>query len=363
MLEKIDWNVLKDYVNNNLIIANKHPEYDIWILNYSPKVQFKNFWDIYTISCRGLVVDVDGNILARPFKKFKNYEEYDVSEIDLSQKYEIFEKYDGSMILLFYYESEMKWIVASRGSFISEQALEAEKILNEKCETYNKLNHAHTYMFEIIYKKNKIIVDYGDSRDLILLAIINTSTGSELKHCDIISLYSKYFTIAKKYKIHVNDLHELKKLEENNREGFVIRFDNGFRVKIKFSEYVRLHGMLSNVSNILVWNYLKNNHNFDEFINKIPDELFNWLKNTIKELQSDFNAIEYCALKSFVKIYHINNIIERKEFANEVIKSKYRSILFKLYDKKSYDDIIWMMIKPVHCKPFRSEMYEELDTN
>ena len=32
-LKKVDWNVLNEYINNNLIIANKHPEYDIWILN------------------------------------------------------------------------------------------------------------------------------------------------------------------------------------------------------------------------------------------------------------------------------------------------------------------------------------------
>ena len=83
ILEKIDWNVLNDYISNDLITINKHPEYNLWILNYSPKAQFKKFWDIYTKSCRGLVIDEDGNIIARPFQKFKNIEEHDPSEIDM----------------------------------------------------------------------------------------------------------------------------------------------------------------------------------------------------------------------------------------------------------------------------------------
>ena len=78
VLLKIDWNILNSYIDNNLIIANKHPEYDIYILNYSPKVQFKKFWDTYTLSCRGLIIDTEGNILARPFQKIFNYA-YDIN--------------------------------------------------------------------------------------------------------------------------------------------------------------------------------------------------------------------------------------------------------------------------------------------
>lgn len=149
LLKKVDWNELNDYIDNNLIVANKHPEYDIWILNYSPKAQSKKFWDKYTMSCRGMVIDAKGNILARPFQKFKNYEEHDPSEIDLTQDYEIFEKMDGSLIILFYYELHETWIVASRGSFISEQSIEARKMLD--VSIFNKLSKTNTYLFEIIY--------------------------------------------------------------------------------------------------------------------------------------------------------------------------------------------------------------------
>ena len=351
ILEKLDWSVLNTYIDNNLIMANKHPEYDIWILNYSPKVQSKKFWDDYTLSCRGLVVDKEGNILARPFQKFKNYEEYEPSKIDMSEKFEIFEKMDGSLIILFYYEPSMEWIVASRGSFISEQMLEAQKMLD--ASVLVNLNKYVTYLFEILYPENRIVVDYGKRKELVLLTAIITEDGVELSHDVIMNMYSKFFTVVKKYNLTVSDLEDLKRLEEDNREGFVVKFENGFRVKVKFKEYVRLHGILTNVSNLVVWEHLKNNYNFDELLDRVPDEFYDWLKKTVNVLQTSFNEIERVALKEFLTLTHVNSIVERKEFANHACKSELRSILFKLYDKRPYDEIIWKMVRPVYSKPFK----------
>jgi RNA ligase len=356
-LEKIDWNILKTYVDNSLIIANKHPEYDLWILNYSVKVQSKKFWDDYTLSCRGMIIDAEGNILARPFVKFKNYEEYDPSEIDMSKEFEIFEKMDGSLIILFYYAQRMEWIVASRGSFISEQAIEGKKMLNKIAYNntlYNILNTSCTYLFEIIFPENRIVVDYGNRRELVLLGKINTADGFEYSHKSLVKNYEEYFTIVKKYDIkNIKNFKELQKLEEENREGFVVRFADGFRVKVKFAEYCRLHIILTNVSNLTIWEHLMNNYDFDVLLDRVPDEFFDWLKKTAKTIQNDFNEIERQALKEFLRIYHVNGIIERRLFAAEALKTKYPSILFRLYDKRNYDEIIWKQVRPVYSKPFK----------
>lgn len=352
LLEKIDWDVLNTYIDNNLIVSNKHPEYDIWILNYSPKAQYNKFWDEYTISCRGLVIDADGNILARPFQKFKNYEEYDPSEIDWTIPFEAFEKMDGSLIIVFYYGVMSEWIVASRGSFISEQAQEASKMLNES--KYRVLDKDNTYIFEILYPENRIVVNYGNRRELVLLTRINTKTGSELPYNDLVLRYSDLFSIVKKVELKsLNELLNYQKLDKDNEEGIVVRFTNGFRFKLKFSEYCRLHVILTNVSNITVWEHLMKKYDFDALSDRVPDEMYAWLKNTISKLQSDYNEIERITLKEFMRIYYINNITTRKEFAMEALKSEYHSILFSMYDKKSYEELIWKRIRPVHSKPFR----------
>jgi RNA ligase len=351
VLKKIDWDVLREYIANNLITANKHPEYNIWILNYSPKAQSMRFWDEYTLSCRGMVIDAEGNILARPFQKFKNYEEHDPSEIDLDKPFVIYEKLDGSLIIVFYYEVKREWIVASRGSFISEQSLEAKKMLGLKTE---KLNTNCTYLFEVIYPENRIVVNYGDRRELVLLANIVTETGEEIPHDELVRLYSNYFTVVNLFDMgNITDLNQLKELDEENQEGFVIRFDNGFRVKVKFSEYVRLHGILTNVSNLTVWEHLKNGYDFDELLDRVPDEFYDWLKKTVRILRNRYNDIERQALLEFVRIYHVNEITERSLFAEHAKLSEHRSILFKLYDKRGYSDIIWKSIRPEYSKPFK----------
>lgn len=359
ILEKVDWNVLNNYIEENLIIANKHPEFDIWILNYSPKAQSKKFWDIYTLSCRGMVIDSEGNILARPFQKFKNYEEHDPSEIDLTQDFDIFEKMDGSLIIIFYYEPRMTWIVATRGSFISEQSIEARKMLD--ISIFDKLSKIDTYLFEILYPENRIVVDYGKRRELVLLGRIQTETGFELYHKYLVTWYSKWFTVVKRYNIkNIQNLNELKAIEEDNKEGFVIRFFNGFRVKVKFTEYIRLHGILTNVSNLTVWEHLRDNYEFDELLDRVPDEFYDWLKKTANKLQLEFNEIERQSLLEFMNIYHINKITERSVFADIAKKSNYRSILFKLYDRRPYAQIIWKMIRPTYSKPFK-DGYELTD--
>ena len=83
---------LKQYEQDGLLYSQTHPTLPLTIYNYTDKVQWENLWDEITLSCRGLVVDSLGNIVARPFKKFFNLSE---GKTNTTDKYEIFEKLDG----------------------------------------------------------------------------------------------------------------------------------------------------------------------------------------------------------------------------------------------------------------------------
>ena len=51
--------------------------------------------------------------------------------------------------------------------------------------------------------------------------------------------------------VQVNEGYDLLKEEiSKDKEGYVIRFKNGFRMKIKGEEYKRLHKILTNISNL-----------------------------------------------------------------------------------------------------------------
>lgn len=339
-------------VDEGYLIMNKHPKKDLFILNYSKTTQFEKNWNEYTLMCRGLVVDVDFNVVARPFKKFFNLEEHNKSEIPKDLSFEAYEKMDGSLGILFNYEGE--WIFASRGSFNSDQAVWGTNKLKEWFGdiSLNWMGKENTFIFEIIYPENRIVVNYGDDEDLVLLGAINTNTGEEMSYEEISKRYYKHFTIVKKYDVK-EDVTELGDLEEDNREGFVVRYSNGFRVKVKFREYCRLHRILTNVSTKSIWEALRNGDGLEDIVDAVPDEFFDWVKNTKRDFLEKYDTVEREALKEFWRIYIVENRTLKKDFALMAKDYKYSSILFKLFEgKDNYSDFIWKLLKPVYTKPF-----------
>ena len=65
----------------------------MWIWNYSVSVQYERLWDEITVQCRGLVTNSKGEIVARPFTKFFNYEELTPEEIP-NEYFDVYEKMD-----------------------------------------------------------------------------------------------------------------------------------------------------------------------------------------------------------------------------------------------------------------------------
>lgn len=141
---KVNLKELNQYIEEGWIEYQDHPSLPLRIYNYSRNCQFEDYWDNLTLMCRGLVLDHDGNIIARPFRKFFNLEE---SKHTPTTDFEVYEKMDGSCIILFNYGNE--WILATRGSFTSDQAIRGKEMLN-KYPT-EKLDKNKTYLFEIIY--------------------------------------------------------------------------------------------------------------------------------------------------------------------------------------------------------------------
>lgn len=140
--------------------------------------------------------------------------------------------------------------------------------------------------------------------------------------------------------------------KSNDREGYVIRFRNGFRVKVKFEEYCRLHRILTQVSNKTIWEYLSQGRDFDEILDKVPDEFYGWVKSTKENLLKDYLEIEKEA-KGYYRPFE-----NRKEAAEHFLKHRLSGILFSMLDGKNPSPIIWRMIKPKFEKPFASNGQE-----
>ena len=329
--------LLQEMLAQGYVIRQKHPTEKLWIYNYSTAAQYERVWNEITMQCRGLILDENHQIIARPFEKFFNLGETE-NQLIPDESFEVYEKMDGSLGILYWYQE--KAFIATRGSFQSEQSVVANEILQDKYgHLLAQLEQDKTYLFEIIYPSNRIVLNYGDLKDLVLLAVIDNGTG---KDCPLPNVG---LPLVKRYN-NYQDIQELVGIEEENREGFVVRFQSGLRYKIKFAEYVRIHRIITGVSTISIWQYLSTGQTLEAFLEQVPDEFYDWVKQVQANLQAKFQAIETQCRAEY------KELATRKETAMYFMTCSYPPILFKMLDKKEYAPEIWKRLRPVFEKPF-----------
>jgi len=337
---------LNTYYNEGLLFKQVHPTLPLTIWNYSDRVQYDDLWNETLLMCRGLVTDNEGNIVAKSFNKFFNQEEG--KHIPTSE-FDVYTKLDGSLGIFFNYNGE--WIMATRGSFTSDQAIKGMEMLSKY--DYNKLHKDYTYLFEIIYSDNRIVCQY-DFEDVVLLGMIHTKTGQEvdihngeLRFRNLISNIG--LRVVKKYD-GITDYNTLKGMIKDDEEGFVVRFSNGNRMKIKGVEYLRLHKIMTNVSTTGIWEVLSTGGNMDEILKDVPDEFYKKIKDYVKELRYQYWSVQEHAGKYFDNLYesYDRELPEKAKYAEWVkqFDKHLHPILFRMYDNKDYSSYIWKLIRP-----------------
>ncbi|MFG3497789.1 RNA ligase [Streptomyces sp. NPDC047928] len=245
------------------VTRKAHPSLPLSLYTYTRTCQYERIWNRVTTRCRGLVADdVTGEVVALPLPKFFNVGEHESGQPYApalpDEPFEVYDKVDGSLAVVFHYAGG--WRVASKGSFISTQATWAQRLLDAK--DTSALTPGVTYLAEILYPQNRIVVDYGDRRDLVLLAAF-AKDGTEIPLADAAPAWQPIGSVVTVWP--AMPLAELLALTESNTlpggraatgtdaEGFVLRFASGVRAKAKLSEYVRLHKVLTGVTERDVW--------------------------------------------------------------------------------------------------------------
>jgi T4 RnlA family RNA ligase len=323
----INKETIKREIANGYISEQQHPTAPLRILNYTQKTQFDWHWNNETKQCRGLIVDNNWNIVARPFQKFFSYEQ--LNGVVPNEPFTAYEKMDGSLGILYHVDGVP--YIATRGSFTSPQAERATEIYRRKYRKV-KVDQSMTYLFEIIYPENQIVVNYGNTEDLILLAVIETETGDELPLPNI------GFTVVKQYDI--TEFKQLLEQQNDDREGFVVRFQSGQRVKIKFDEYKRLHKIITSLNPKHIWETLRSGKTLDNLLERTPDKFQQWVRETENELMKQFAEVECEARR---KLQFGN---DRKKLAQIFKQCQFHGIMFAILDRKNYKQLIWKTIKP-----------------
>lgn len=334
----MDIDILENYREKRLIYKQNHPRLPLLIWNYTPLCQYERKWDSITKICRGLITDLEGKIVGKPFPKFFNYEEKQHVPTD---KWQVYEKVDGSLGIIINYEGEI--VIATRGSFTSDQAKYAKELFDDTCcgiNTYNmEIKPGWTYLTEIIYPANRVVVSYADEK-LVLLGAYNENL-EEVEYENLPDWPYKVECYGQA------DFLELKKQDLENAEGYVVKFSNGDRCKIKFDTYLRLHRVMTCCSTRSIYDCLRANKNLEEILNGVPDEFYTKIKEYADYLQKSYNDLNQRAKETY---YAIENISSRKKFAEQAQTTDISDILFRMKDGREYSSLIWKRLEPTYEK-------------
>lgn len=331
---------LQPLVDGGWVTARRHPELPLTIYNYTPRTVYEKHWTPETLACRGLVLDDDDQIVLRPFRKFFNKHELDVMP---TGPFYAYEKMDGSLFIAGAWNDRI--ITATRGSFTSPQAIKGRDLLLAE-QGWVPMDGV-TYCFEVIYPQNRVVVDYGSEETLVILAIIDNGTGRTVtdwcppfesaRWCDDVS--AEYI---------IQNQHQ-----QANGEGLVLFFpQTDERVKVKFDEYVRLHKILTGINKRHIWERLSAGQSLDPLLERVPDEFYQWVRDTETALRGEFEIIREIHTERF---NYLRGSRDRKTFAERAKSTSggYNlAILFNLYDGKPIDRLIWKMIRPEAEAPF-----------
>jgi RNA ligase len=188
--------------------------------------------------CRGLIFDLDGYIMSRPFHKFFNAlekEETQLHAIDMTKPHVIMEKMDGSMIRPICLNGMIR-LATKMG--VTDIAIASEELLTaEQYEWLEQLVLSDvTPIFEYIAPTNKIVIEYAEPK-LVLLAMRNNFTGNYyMPHLAPFEVVQQYGSVEGGLSEYIARAREM-----SGREGDIIRFADGHMLKIKNDWYVRIH--------------------------------------------------------------------------------------------------------------------------
>lgn len=363
---------IEKYLQTGLVTESLHPEFPLNLFTYSRKAVHDNVWDAVTSRCRGIVINRETDeIVARPFEKFHNYGSTIAERDGLTEslmegrKPCVIEKVDG--FLCTGYTWAGKQYIASKGSFRSIHAKWATAEYNRTPRL--GFPEGKTPVFEGLHRSLRIVVDYGTRQGLVLLALIDNETGEEARPDELAEwAHRNGFEMVRVTDKTLLDALQDTILTENagTEEGYVLTWYNTgcppYRLKVKFTEYLRLHRMVTGVSPKRIWEVLSQatmKPELNDYLTNSTPWFNKFVTKWVRALQMEYDRQNSEALKAYARVKETVRVkvgqspyenlgAERKAWATEFQRDEnkeFASILFAMLDNKDVSSVIWKRVK------------------
>ena len=319
----------------------KHPEFPLYLLNYGPESPKEH---IVVRSCRGTVVGEDGTVYCRPFMRFFNWGEVEHRK-DIENAV-CYEKLDGSLINVWVNPFNGETMFTTRGSFEAETSW-GNKFRDVARDLYTgSIERGYTECYEFTSPENRVFTPYSDWKLTALAKFKNDGT-------EVLG-----FSEAKQYTFNTKEgidraLSEL----PGTDEGYVLRWEDGTRVKVKNPAYVakiRSTGIHYRNGRGLSGKRAQEVYftgEMDEYLSYFPEDkpLFNFVEDWERMLaEADRAWSRYRCLES------------KKELALAVSSLAYASAMYAAYNGHIPSKFLTNL--PLSAKMKLLEKYRNLET-
>ncbi len=306
---------------------------DIYVYNYllSDKEAFKDM-DNLGVELRGLCI-VKENAKENIFLSVPKF--FNINEIPENQENilktktikKVTEKLDGSLITPIKICGDVK--MKTKQSFDNPQAKLSQNIVDSDDELkffiLNCWDNDFQPLFELVGPDNKIVLDYPENH-LVLIAVRN----KEGEFIDIDKFDYKHK--ATSFNLSVNDMiHSAK--NDQDIEGYVVKFTDGSMVKIKTLDYLEKHRVFSELDSKKTI--------FKRIIEEDMDDLYAIIpENKIQEIQE---------IEKSVTDYVVHYIKQIQDIVKDGDQGDRLSFV-KKYKSHIYFNVIMSCLKGRDCK-------------
>ena len=330
---------------------------NIILLKYNKGIMTIGFNNLANV-CRGKIIDINTKqILSYGFDKFFNVNEVDNTMEDKIQEkltkanyILLTEKKDGSTIIVTK-DKDYGVFITTNGMFENEQVSVAKDLMQNTYTNFeNGLRIGYTYVFEIVYPENSIVVNYGQERSLTLIGLRNLETGRLLSY-DKMKSFAKEIGTPVIESVQFTSVDELLALSSGlinaNKEGWVLRIENNeeqFLTKIKLKEYFELHRCIVS-TNLNTLFPLVINNTYDDYLPTLSNDSKIVFLKKIMDILENLNEIEDKANKKRLEIERFS-----KEEISLIKKDKnhpqYKEVIeFIIYLNNNCFTIVDKMVK------------------
>jgi RNA ligase len=343
----ITWDDINPLVAKGYLNLSRHPHLPLTVVCYTRTCQFDRAWDDVTKACRGLVIHDDGRIVGRGLPKFFAYGDPLVYLPPRTEFFTTYDKADGSLIHVTEYEGEL--LTWTKGSFTTPHAEEALKYLQGWKPRPN-----HTGLFEGVFGFNRVVVNYGEFRGLILIGDVHNETGVDGTHPADVAEDTGWHgeMVVERSSVPIDTFVQLcsDPLAGENREGFVVVWPSktgpSHRIKIKFDRYLALHRTMTNLTERRVHEALIRSLEIslvegdedgeaylNEFLDAIPDEMDSTVRRIADKL---LDAAQSLLEAPRTAVKSVEALTERKLVAEafSVIPKDDAGLAWMLYDNQ-----------------------------